>query len=98
MESRVVMTTMTAGEGQESDLMKLLQEFVQVSRQDEACEQCDLHQGLDNPSIFMLYEVWLDESVILSHVRSSFFCLFKQKTGSILQTLNVVNLRKQQVA
>lgn len=46
-----------------SELLKLLE----PTRKEKGCVQYDLHQDLENPSIFMFYEIWETKELWLEH-------------------------------
>ena len=46
-----------------SELLKL----IEPTRAEEGCVQYDLHQDIDDPSIFMFYEIWATKALWLEH-------------------------------
>jgi quinol monooxygenase YgiN len=41
-----------------NELSLALQKLVEHSRQEPACIQYDLHQGTDDPTVFIFHEIW----------------------------------------
>jgi len=49
---------MRAKPGKEQDLRDALEALIQPTRQEEGYINYDLHQGIEDPSLFYLYENW----------------------------------------
>lgn len=73
-----------------SELLKL----IEPTRAEEGCVQYDLHQDIDNPSIFMFYEIWDTKASWLEHdSKKHVLDLKKAIEGSVTKiTHNKLNL------
>lgn len=54
----VVLAILKAKEGKETELKKLLTDIINPSRSESTCLQYHLHQDINNPAQFFLYEHW----------------------------------------
>ena len=55
--------------GKESQLRQELLSLVAPSRKDAGCLNYDLHQGLDNPALFLFHENWTSEAHLERHLQ-----------------------------
>ena len=55
--------------GKEGQLRQELLSLVAPSRKDAGCLNYDLHQGLDNPALFLFHENWTSKAHLESHLQ-----------------------------
>jgi quinol monooxygenase YgiN len=55
--------------GKESDVRRELLSLVAPSRKDEGCLNYDLHQGVDNPALFLFHENWTSKAHLDRHLQ-----------------------------
>lgn len=63
----VVIATLIAQPGQGSVLQQHLETLVQATRQEPDCITYELHQDLENPDAFYMFERWADAAALHSH-------------------------------
>jgi quinol monooxygenase YgiN len=66
-EKLTVLARFRAKSGMEEDLKKLLLALIGPSRSDEGCINYDLHQAIDDPALFILYENWQSREHLDKH-------------------------------
>lgn len=49
------------------EVKSVLENLVTESRKETACLQYDLHQGIEDPNLFVFYEIWADERGLAQH-------------------------------
>ncbi|MEN2435835.1 putative quinol monooxygenase [Weeksellaceae bacterium A-14] len=50
-----------------AEVQNMLQLMVERTKQEEACIQYDLHQGIEDKNCFIFYEIWKDEAGLNKH-------------------------------
>ena len=68
-ESMTVVAQIKAKAGKESQVRQELLSLVAPSRKDAGCLNYDLHQGLDNPSLFLFHENWTSKADLDRHLQ-----------------------------
>lgn len=71
--SLVLVVRLTAQEGKEDELVALLRELAEASRQEPGCEQYIPTQDPENPRSFLLYEQYVDKNALDAHGASEHF-------------------------
>ena len=69
MKSLTVIAQFKARPGTESEVRRELLSLVEPSRKDEGCLNYDLHQGLDNPALFLFHENWTNRAALDRHLQ-----------------------------
>jgi quinol monooxygenase YgiN len=64
-----VIAQVKAKPGRESQVRKELLSLVGSSRKDAGCLNYDLHQGSDNPTLFMFHENWASKADLEAHLQ-----------------------------
>jgi quinol monooxygenase YgiN len=72
------------------DIRQMLQAMVVQSKQETACLQYDLHQGIDEPHIFIFHEVWQDEKGLALHNEQPYIKAFGEIIAEKLQEAPVI--------
>ena len=72
----------------------LLKQLVVESRKESGCIKYDLHQSLESSNVFVMYEIWQDQSALDDHMQSVHFTSYKKNSQTILESLEVVKLKK----
>ncbi|MFC0321818.1 MULTISPECIES: putative quinol monooxygenase [Olivibacter] len=67
------------------EVKKQLQTMVVRTREEKACLQYDLHQDLEDPSQFIFYEIWQDESGLDLHNEQPYIQDFQLLAEKALQ-------------
>jgi quinol monooxygenase YgiN len=75
MDQRIaVVARFKAIKGMDQKLKELLLTLIEPSRSDEGCISYELHQAINDPAVFIFYEIWqskeyLDKHSATSHVQ-----------------------------
>ena len=56
-----------AKEQYREEVLSVLQEMVQQTRKEEACELYTLHQGIEDNNLFTFYEIWKSKEGLEAH-------------------------------
>jgi len=67
------------------EVFGLLQDMVTQTRLEPACEQYDLHHGLDDPNVFVFYEIWTDQQGLDAHNEQPYIQNFQGVAGKLLR-------------
>ncbi len=70
--------------GMEDELKKLLLSLIKPSRSDEGCINYDLHQAIDDPTIFLFYENWRSKAHLDKHSATLHVQQFRSKAKDLL--------------
>ncbi len=68
-QSLTVIAQIQAQPGRESAVRQELLALLVPSRADAGCLNYDLHQGLDNPALFLFHETWASPAHLEAHLR-----------------------------
>src|SRR5512136_3004031 len=68
-KSLTVVAQIKAQPGQEGQVRQELLSLVAPSRKDAGCLNYDLHQGLDNPALFLFHENWVSKAHLDAHLQ-----------------------------
>ncbi|MDN5749601.1 MAG: antibiotic biosynthesis monooxygenase [Pseudonocardia sp.] len=63
-----VVATMRAQPGKEQELRELLESLISPTRAEEACVTYALHQGAQDPAVFIFYENWASQAALDAHL------------------------------
>ena len=89
-----VVASLKAKTGREKELASLLTALVAPSRLDAGFISYDLHQGLDDSSLFVFYETWQSRDLLDKHMQSPHFKTFEEKVGALVESVEVKLLGK----
>ena len=79
-----VVARFRAKPGMEDGLKKLLLALIVPSRSDDGCINYDLHQAIDDPTIFLFYENWHSKEHLDKHSATSHVQDFRSKAKALL--------------
>ena len=65
-----VVATLRARPGKEADLRAALESLVAPTRAEAGNVTYDLHQGVDDPAVFVFYENWESPELLQQHLAS----------------------------
>jgi quinol monooxygenase YgiN len=68
-KSLAVIAQIKAKPGKENSVRQELLSLVAPSRKDTGCLNYDLHQGLDNPALFLFHENWTSKAHLDQHLQ-----------------------------
>lgn len=81
-----------AKEEYREEVLSVLQNMVQQTRQEEACEQYSLHQGIDDKNLFTFYEIWKSKEGLDAHNQQPYIKSFGDLIEEKLQEQPVILL------
>src|SRR5512140_3825664 len=79
-----VVARMKAKSGKEAQVKKALLSLVAPSRKDEGCINYDLHQGTEDPTLFVFYENWVSKAHLDQHLAKPDLQAVLGKVGPVL--------------
>lgn len=65
-----------AKEEHQKEVLEVLQNMVQETRKEEACELYNLHQGIEDKNQFIFYEIWTSEEGLAQHNQQPYIKAF----------------------
>jgi quinol monooxygenase YgiN len=68
-KSLTVIAQIKAKPGKESQVRQELLSLIEPSRKDAGCINYDLHQGKDNPALFVFHENWTSKAHLDAHLQ-----------------------------
>ncbi|MFG2358730.1 putative quinol monooxygenase [Streptomyces sp. NPDC048521] len=79
----VLVARMQARPGKEKELRDALPPLVAATRREEGCLTYAPHQGLDDPGLLVMHEVWQSEEHLRSHSQSEHLRAFAALAGEL---------------
>jgi quinol monooxygenase YgiN len=79
-----VIAQFKAKPGQESAVRNALLSLVEPSRNDAGCFNYDLHQGRDNPALFLFHENWASKAHLDQHLQKPDLQAVLARVGQLL--------------
>lgn len=79
-----VIARIKAKPGKEQDLKAALELLIPPTLEEEGCLNYDLHEGKDDPQLFVFYENWANKELHARHMRSPHLEDFKAKMDDLL--------------
>lgn len=68
-----------------TEVLEALQNMVQETRKEEACELYSLHQGIEDKNQFIFYEIWKSEEGLAQHNQQPYILAFGALVDEKLQ-------------
>ena len=81
----VLLFTARAKAGKEGELKKLFVEVVTGSRHDPGNVSYELHEVEDDPSTIILYEQWISQELLDTHLATAPLVALKAKAGELME-------------
>ncbi len=79
-----VVARFTAKKGMEAEVKKELLQLITPSRADDGCINYDLHQGIENPAVFIFHENWQSMEHLRKHSVRPHLQAFREKVKDML--------------
>jgi quinol monooxygenase YgiN len=90
-----VIAHMRAKPGQEEELRRALEALIGPTQQEAGYVNYDLHQGIEDPALFYLYENWESVDTHEVHMNQPHLVDFAGRLGDLLEgNLTVQRLRR----
>ena len=93
MDQIAVTAILKPKEGQEENVLRVLQEVLKGSRNEEGNIQYDVHQSIEDTT-FVIYEVWKDQQAIETHINSEHYEKYRQDISSLIESREVYKMKK----
>ena len=87
-EAVTLIVILRSKEGQHLLLEAEIRALLGPSRKEEGCLQYDLHHSLDNPSLFLLHEVWASRAHHTAHIKTLHFLRWDARKDSLLASVD----------
>ena len=78
-----VVARFKAVEGMDQKLKELLLTLIEPSRSDEGCIKYELHQAINDPALFIFYEIWQSKEHLDKHSATSHVQHFRSKAKDL---------------
>ncbi len=82
-EKIVLVARLKVKEDSVAEAKALALQIVADSRTEEGCINYDVHQAIDDPTVFVWHETWKDKAALDEHFEKSYFKEFFAKVGEI---------------
>jgi quinol monooxygenase YgiN len=90
-----VFATLTAAPGKEETLREILTGLVAPTRQEPGCLHYTLHEALQHPGVFYVYETYKDEVAVAAHMNSLYLQKALGEAGPLLGAAPAIVSTKQ---
>lgn len=94
-DSLTVIARMTSKPGKEEELREALEALIEPTLKEEGCINYELHQGVEDPSVFIFYENWASQELHAKHMNSIHLNEFKAKMDNLLAAPLQLDLVRQ---
>jgi quinol monooxygenase YgiN len=88
-EAVTIVILLRSKEGQHLLLEAEIRALLTPTRKEEGCVQYDLHHSVDNPSLFLLHEVWATRAHHTAHTKTPHFLRWDARKDSLLASRDV---------
>ncbi len=78
--SLTILAQITAAPGKEDLVRTELEKLLDITRAEPGCEQYDLHQDNENPSLFIFYENWQSRDLWRQHMNAPHLAAYRDAT------------------
>lgn len=68
--------------------------IVEPSRKEEGCINYDVHQSIEDPTVFVWHETWADKAAIDEHFDKTYFIEFAQVVQRVAAEPSQITLTK----
>ncbi|HEY4977889.1 MAG TPA: putative quinol monooxygenase [Candidatus Acidoferrum sp.] len=83
-EAVTLVVLLRSKEGQHLLLEAEIRALISPTRKEEGCLQYDLHRSVDQPSHFLLHEVWASRAHHTAHIKTPHFLRWDARKDSLL--------------
>ena len=92
-----VIARMHAKPGQEQELQETLESLVKPTLAEQGCVNYDLHQGVEDRGLFLLYENWDSAADLDNHLAAPHLVEFAGRLGDLLDESGLVLERVRRI-
>jgi quinol monooxygenase YgiN len=90
----VIIAKITAVEGKSEAVKAAILELVEPTLKEAGCIQYDMHQDLNNPHLFYVYERWETQAHLQAHSESEHIMAMRGKTTETIQNVELSYLKR----
>ena len=92
---KIYLTAVLTAKNESAEALRtLLENMVLNTRKEEACEKYELHQGLEDETIFIFQEIWKSKEGLDAHNQQSYIKEFVEKAPALLEKPEEIYLAK----
>ncbi|MGA1837190.1 putative quinol monooxygenase [Herbiconiux sp. 11R-BC] len=84
MSEITIVGSLRAQPGKEAELGAALADVIDPTHAEEGCLLYAVHQGVDDPTRFVIIEQWADQHALDVHVRSDYMSVLLSRAGDLL--------------
>ncbi len=95
MSKEIALAVMiTAKPGKKDEMKGYMQSLIEPTRKEKGCLLYDLHESLENPDMFMWYEVWDTQEDLDAHHHSAHVLAYKEKVKDLVADRQVFKMTR----
>ncbi|MBS7531263.1 antibiotic biosynthesis monooxygenase [Hazenella sp. IB182353] len=84
-----------AKKGMEQHVYDELKKLIEPTRSEKGCIQYDLHQSIEDPTIFIFYENWETKPLWEAHMESKDVKKWRASSGDTVESFELYQLQKK---
>lgn len=73
-----------------NELLKL----IEPTKKEEGCLKYTLHQDINNPNIFMFYEIWENKELLEKHLKNEHLVNYMKVTEGMIEKFEITELKE----
>ena len=90
-----VIARLTVKKGMVGEALELLKDLQNATRNESGCQMYQLHQSIEDETVFVLYESWTDKNSLDNHFQSPHFTRWLAREKNYMAApAEVIILRK----
>ena len=93
-----VVAYMRAAPGKEDELREGLAALVEPTRQEAGYVNYDIHESIETPGLFALYENWESGELLDAHLAAPHLVAFASRIGELLDDTGLTIMRMRRIA
>ncbi len=94
MEKLIVIAKIEALEHEIENVKAEFLNLVESTRKEAGCILYDLHQDLEDPALFIFYEIWEDKNALQTHMTNDEVVKCYARVSKIVKNVNVYEMEK----
>ncbi|HEY9711984.1 MAG TPA: putative quinol monooxygenase [Chroococcales cyanobacterium] len=85
MSKVTVVATAVAKPGKEKELERILTGLIEPTRKEEGFIQYDLHRSLDDPRVFIFFEIWESRAHLDKHAQNDHLVKYREEAKDLIE-------------
>lgn len=94
-EKIVLVARLKVKEGMVEEAKKAALSLVEVSRAEEGCINYDVHQSIEDETVFVWHETWANKAALDEHFQKPYFVKFFAKVDEVAAEPPQINLTRK---